>query len=93
LEKHGDRVRSYLRLLLSTNEYLSTDFNRSAKIQERYTGVSADIIRHALNRREITFNEIMPDRSRIESLMRLAMRTGILKKPCDIDAFLCNSIL
>jgi NitT/TauT family transport system substrate-binding protein len=93
LEKHGDRVRSYLRLLLSTNEYLSSDFNRSAKIQELYTGVPAAIIKHVLNGREITFNEIMPDRSRIESMMRLAMRTGILEKPCNIDSFLCDSIL
>lgn len=93
LEQHGDRVRSYLRLLLSTNEYLSADFSRSAKIQERYTGVPADIIKHALSRREITFNEILPDRSRIESLMRLAVRTGILTKPCNINAFLCDSIL
>lgn len=93
LKKHGDRVRSYLRLLLATNEYLSADFNRSAKIQERYTGVSAAIIKEVLNRREITFNEIMPDRGRIESLMRLAMRNGILQTPCNIDAFLCNSIL
>jgi NitT/TauT family transport system substrate-binding protein len=93
LEKHGDRVRSYLRLLLSTNEYLSADFNRSAKIQERYTGVPADIIKHVLHRREITFNEIMPDRGRIESLMRLAVRTGILDTPCNIDTFLCKGIL
>jgi NitT/TauT family transport system substrate-binding protein len=93
LEKHGDRVRSYLRLLLSTNEYLSADFNRSAKIQERYTGVPADIIKHVLHRREVTFNEIMPDRGRFESLMHLAVRTGLLETPRNIDAFLCNSIL
>lgn len=93
LEKHGDRVRSYLRLLLSTNEYLAADLNRSAKIQELYTGVSADIIKHVLKNREITFNEIMPDRGRIESLMHLAVRTGILEAPCNIDTFLCTGIL
>lgn len=93
LEKHGDLVRSYLRLLLSTNEYLSADFSRSAKIQERYTGVSANIIEHVMNKGEITFSDIIPDRGRIESLMRLAMQTGILDSPCDLDAFLCTSIL
>jgi NitT/TauT family transport system substrate-binding protein len=93
LEKHGDRVRRYLRLLLATSEYLTADFDRSAKIQERYTGVSADIIKHALQNHEITFNEIRPDRGRIETMMRLAMRTGLLDAPCDIDRFLCNRIL
>lgn len=93
LEKHGDRVRSYLRLLLATNEYLAADLNRSAKIQERYTGVSAAIIKRVLNRHEITFNEILPDRGRIESLMRRAVRNGILQNPCNIDAFICSSIL
>jgi len=93
LEKHGDRVCSYLRLLLATNEYLTADHNRSAKIQERYTGVSAGIIKDVLNRREITFNEIMPDRGRIESMMRLALRNGILQAPCNIDAFLCRGII
>ena len=93
LEKHGDRVRRYLRLLLSTSEYLAADFNRSAKIQEMYTGVSADIIEHVLKNREITFNEIIPDRGRIDSLMHLAVRTGILEAPCNIDTFLCTGIL
>ena len=93
LEKHGDLVRSYLRLLRSTNEYLLADFSRSAKIQERYTGVSADIIEHVMNKGEITFSDIIPDRGRIESLMRLAMQTGILDGPCNLDAFLCTSIL
>ena len=93
LKKHGDRVRSYLRLLLSTSEYLAADFKRSAKIQELYTGVSANIIMHVLQNHEITFNEIMPDRGRMESLMHLAVRTGILEDPCNIDTFLCNSIV
>jgi len=46
-----------------------------------------------MNKGEITFSDIIPDRGRIESLMRLAMQTGILDGPCDLDAFLCTSIL
>ena len=93
LEKHGDLVRSYLRLLLATSEYLAADYHRSAKIQELYTGVSAYIITHVLENREITFDEIMPDSGRLASLMHLAVRTGILEAPCNIDTFLCNNIL
>ena len=93
LQKNGDRVRSYLRLLHSTSEYLAADFNRGAKIQELYTGVSADIITPVLKNREITFDDIMPDRGRMASLMHLAVQTGILEAPCNIDTFLCTGIL
>ncbi|MBT3255034.1 MAG: sigma-70 family RNA polymerase sigma factor [Deltaproteobacteria bacterium] len=93
LEKHGDLVRQYLRLLLSSNEYLSKNYRRCAKIQEHYTGVSADIIEHILDKSEVTFNDIIPDRGRTESLMNLAVQAGILDGPCDLNAFLCSGIL
>lgn len=93
LEGHGDLVRKYLQLLLSANEYLSRDYRRGAKIQERYTGVSADIIEQVLNKNGVTFTDIIPDRGRFESLMNLAMQTGILDGPCDLSVFLCDNIL
>lgn len=93
LEMHGDLVRKYLRLLLSSNEYLSKDYRSYAKIQERYTGVSADIIEHVLDKNEISFSDLIPDHGRIESMMHLAIQTGIIDGPCDLGSFLCTSIL
>jgi NitT/TauT family transport system substrate-binding protein len=93
LEKRGELARSYLKLLLSANEYLVADHSRSAKIQEHYTGVSAHIIEHVLNEGDVNFTDIIPDRSRIEAFMHLAMRTGVIKHRCNLDGFIRTDIL
>ena len=93
LQKHGELVRSYLRLLLAASEYLSTNLSYCAKIQELYTGVAAAVNEHVLTHGTISFNDLSPDRNRLDSLMNLAIKTGILDRPCNLDAFLCTDIL
>jgi NitT/TauT family transport system substrate-binding protein len=93
IETRGEWVREYLKLLLSAYDFIAADWGRSAEIQARYTGVSADIIRHVLREGQISFEDIIPDRGRIESLMHLALRAGILDRPCNLDRFLRTDIL
>jgi NitT/TauT family transport system substrate-binding protein len=93
LGKRRELIRSYLKLLLSANDYLSADYRRSAKIQELYTGVSADIIEHVLRKGEVNFTDIIPDHDRINKFMRIAIRAGVLDAPCDLDRFVRNDII
>jgi NitT/TauT family transport system substrate-binding protein len=93
LRNRGELVRSYLKLLLSANDYISADYRSSAKIQERYTGVSADIIEHVLRQGEVNFTDIIPDHDRINDFMQIALRAGVLDAPCDLDRFVRTDII
>lgn len=88
LKNRGDLVSSYLRLLHQANEYLIKNLRRGAKIQQYYTGVSSDISEFVLTASKNFLHNIKPDRRRIESLMKLAIRTDILDGPCDLNSFL-----
>lgn len=90
--KHGDLVQSYLRLLTSANRYLAKNPGNSAKIQELYTGVPAGINEKVLRDGDISFRDLAPDRGRIEKLMNLALATGVLDSPCELDAFICTDM-
>jgi NitT/TauT family transport system substrate-binding protein len=92
LLKHGDLVQSYLRLLTSANRYLSKNPGHSAKIQELYTGVPAGINEKVLRDGDTSFCDLIPDRGRIEEMMTLALTTGVLDSPCELDAFLCTDM-
>lgn len=92
LLKRGDLVQSYLRLLTSANRYLSKNPGHSAKIQELYTGVPAGINEKVLRDGDISFRDLTPDRGRIEALMTLALATGVLDTPCELDAFMCTDM-
>ena len=85
---HGDVLRDYLQQVLAANESIRKDLHRSAQIQEKYTGVPASIVKQVLDQGDVSFDHILSDRSRIESLMRLAIKTGVLNGPCDLNTFL-----
>ncbi len=87
IAEKGEILRDYLRLLVAVHEYISEHPDPCARIQAQYTGVPAGIIEMILAGRDISFEDIVPDRRRIESVMRLALRTGIIDRPCDLDAF------
>jgi NitT/TauT family transport system substrate-binding protein len=92
LRDHLDLTRDYLKLLASCTDYIMADYGRSARIQERYTGVSADIIECVLNRGYVTYNDLKPDRGRMEAVMGLALRSGLIDRPCDLDRFILPEI-
>jgi NitT/TauT family transport system substrate-binding protein len=90
VEKEGEVLAEYLRLLGTANAQIRKAPDACSGIQERYTGVSANIARQVLSGASISFDEMEPDRGRIESLMNLALTTGVLDRPCDLDRFVCS---
>ena len=90
LDKAGEVLADYLKLLAAANACIRKKPDLCSKIQEHYTGVSAGIAREVLTGTCISFDEITPDRGRIESLMNLALATGVLDRPCDLDRFVCS---
>ena len=86
--RQGDTLKQYLDLLLRANEAVAARPDYCARIQAKYTGVSADVVETVLSKKTTTYHDLFPDKDRIESVMNLALRAGILKKPCDIDAFI-----
>jgi len=92
-DEKGEVLRDYLRLLGTANEYIRKAPAVCAKIQEQYTGVSAGIVQQVLAETNISFNELEPDSGRIESLMSLALTTGALERPCDLDHFVRSDFI
>lgn len=92
LKRRGDLVQSYLQLLTSANQYISKNPDHSAKIQELYTGVPAGINEKVLKAGDISFNDLTADRGRIEKLMKLALATGVLDSPCELETFICANM-
>ncbi|MEW6265773.1 MAG: sigma-70 family RNA polymerase sigma factor [Thermodesulfobacteriota bacterium] len=78
----------YLKALLNAGRYIAGHPEKAAEIQSRYTGVPADIAAWVLENSGVSFNDLEPDRGRVERLMTLACRTGLLDQPCDLDAFI-----
>jgi NitT/TauT family transport system substrate-binding protein len=93
IEKESEVLGDYLRLLRAANAYIRKAPEHCSKIQAQYTGVSANIVQQVLTSTDISFDEIEPDRGRIESLMSLAVTTGILDRPCDLDRFIRSDFI
>lgn len=86
--ENGAILHDYVAELLAAAEFTSSHPDECASIQARYTGISKDIARHILERRFITFQDLPPDRGRLEQALRMALRSAILDKPCDLGSFL-----
>ncbi|BDQ33602.1 sigma-70 family RNA polymerase sigma factor [Pseudodesulfovibrio portus] len=87
---HGDLVSVFVRALLKARDKLYTDVTYCAETQELYTGVPAELAKQVLEKRLVTFEDLRPDRGRMESFMNLAIASGVLPGPCDLDAFVCT---
>jgi NitT/TauT family transport system substrate-binding protein len=86
--REGDVLRSYLRSLLSAGKYTAINPGRAAAIQARYTGVPVHIAEWVLKYSGVSFHDLVPDRARLECVMTLAFKTGIIDRPCDLDCFM-----
>lgn len=91
--QQGDILRQYIKLLSAANEHIGSKPDFCAKTQAKYTGVSADVVETVIKNKTITYNDLTPEKSGIESVMNLSIKAGILKKPCNIDSFMCTSFL
>ena len=78
----------YLKLLLAAADYVHAHPAESATIQARYTGVDRDAAAVVLERGFVTFRDLAPDSARARQVMGMALQSGLLDRPCDLDALL-----
>jgi NitT/TauT family transport system substrate-binding protein len=81
-------LNRYVHDLLQAGKYITTHPQQGAAIQSCYTGIDLDIAKHILTNRHITFEDLTPEPSRVESIMGLALEAGLLDKPCDLQNFI-----
>lgn len=75
------------------NEVIAARPAHCAKIQAKYTGVPADVVETVLSKKIITYHDLTPDQDRMGSVMNMAIKTGILKQTCDLEAFICKDFM
>ena len=78
----------YLKLLTAAAGYVHAHPTESAAIQARFTGVNRDAAALVLERGFVTFRDLSPDSARARQVMGMALQSGILDRPCDLDALL-----
>lgn len=83
-------VDGYVRLLLRAREKLHADIHYCAETQAAYTGIQSGLAARVLEERGVTFDDLRPDKTRMAAFMRLALDSGVLSSPCDLDAFVAK---
>lgn len=78
----------YLKLLLAAADYVHAHPAESAAIQARSTGVDRGAAAVVLERGFVTFRDLAPDSARVRQVMGMALQSGFLDRPCDLDALL-----
>lgn len=86
-ETHSELLDMYLRQVLAAAEFVGRHPDESARIQARYTGVDKDAAAYVLRKGLVSFRDIVPDRGRVETLMNLVQRAGIIDRPVDLQEF------
>jgi NitT/TauT family transport system substrate-binding protein len=84
-------LNSYLKLLKSAADYAHARPRESAAIQSLYTGVDRGAAAFVLDRGFVTFRDLSPDSAKAGHVMDLAVRAGILDRPCDLNSLLLHS--
>ena len=92
LREQPDLAHRFVTGMASAGEYIGSHPAESADIQARYTGVDRDVAEHVLRKGYITFTDLAPDKGRAEQVMTLALKAGILDRPCDLDAFVADGV-
>jgi NitT/TauT family transport system substrate-binding protein len=87
--KHRDLLQRLLHSLRQAGEFAASHPRRSAAIQARYTGVPRDLAEHILVNGHVGYQDLAPDMARAEYIHELALESGVLEQPCDLDAFVC----
>lgn len=88
IQREGHKFEAFLDLLEETGKHLSMHPREGARILKLYTGVDQGTAEHVLCNRHITFTDLRPDPHRSTQLMRLALEAGVLRRPCDLRAFM-----
>ena len=80
-------VRDYVKLMLSSRDFIRANRDQSARIQEMYTGIKKDIVEHVIRKKHITYDELIPDESRLEDHIKMAVGAGIVENGLKLDRF------
>lgn len=91
--KKSDILKDYIKLLATANELINTNPDYCARIQAGCTGVPAGVVEMILKKKDITYQDIIPDKSRVESFMNLAVNTGLLQKSCNLNSFMRTDLV
>ncbi|MEW5725016.1 MAG: sigma-70 family RNA polymerase sigma factor [Thermodesulfobacteriota bacterium] len=86
--KKGAVLRAYVKALAAAGQYISSNPNRAALIQARYTGVPAPVAEWALKHSGVSFQDLSPDLGRLKNLISRSGQPGLMDRLGRLDTFL-----
>ncbi len=86
-------VGTCARSFLDAASFITADHHAGARIQNLYTGVDPGVAEHVLSQGDISFTDLNPEMSRAAATMSLALRTGLLDKPCALDSLVSSDFV
>ncbi|BBD06806.1 sigma-70 family RNA polymerase sigma factor [Desulfovibrio ferrophilus] len=89
-QAHPNLVSEYVCALLRARDKIHTDIKYCAETQAIYTGIQSELAARVLEGKVVTFDNLHPDKNRMAKFMKLALASGVLSAPCDLDQFVCN---
>jgi NitT/TauT family transport system substrate-binding protein len=92
-KSHGEVLHQYLRKLLAARDFICTDPAKCSMIQAHYTGINPAIAEYVIQSGFISYSELIPDKERTAKTMELAVGSGILGHPCNLDEFMSRDFL
>jgi NitT/TauT family transport system substrate-binding protein len=60
-------------------------------IQSYYTGIDRSIAEHVIESGFVSYSDLIPDKGRTEKTMDIAVSSGILDRPCNLDDFISRA--
>jgi len=87
---HPELLNDYVRILYQARDKIHTDIDYCAATQAVYTGVSRELAARVLEEGIVTFDDLSPDKGRMEEFMQLAIASGVLSSACNLDEFVCD---
>lgn len=87
-KNHADSLAQYLRQIREAGAFVRRHPDKAAQILCRHTGVDRSIARSVISPKHISFDELSPARDRLQTIHNLALESGMLKRPCDLDSFM-----
>ncbi len=86
-QQRDKTTAAYVRALRSARDRICRDLDFGARVQASYTTIDAAVALQVLTRGSITFNDLRPDQTRMESFAHLAQDAGVLSSPCPMAGF------
>ena len=91
--KRSDVVRDYVNLLLKARDRIRKDLCSVAMIQSRFTGIGLDTATHVLERQHVSFEDLKPDKQRVQAMIPKSAGRGSTSEVRDLDRFVCTDFV